>query len=61
MSRRETSIRRTSDTVLGLLRQLNKDFGQTIVMITHNPEAATYGNRVLHMRDGMVVDGPAAH
>jgi ABC-type lipoprotein export system ATPase subunit len=27
------------------------------VMITHNPDAATYGNRVLHMRDGLVVDG----
>jgi putative ABC transport system ATP-binding protein len=52
---------KTSDTVLALLRQLNKDFSQTIVMITHNPEAATYGNRVLHMRDGMVVDGPAVH
>jgi putative ABC transport system ATP-binding protein len=52
---------KTSDAVLALLRQLNKDFGQTIVMITHNPEAATYGNRVLHMRDGMVVDGPAVH
>jgi putative ABC transport system ATP-binding protein len=47
---------KSSDTVLSLLRQLNKEFGQTIVMITHNPEAATYGNRVLHMRDGMVVD-----
>ena len=35
--------------------------GQTIVMITHNPEAATYGNRVLHMRDGMVVNGSVAH
>jgi putative ABC transport system ATP-binding protein len=52
---------KASDTVLALLRQLNKDLGQTIVMITHNPEAATYGNRVLHMRDGMVVDGPAVH
>jgi putative ABC transport system ATP-binding protein len=47
---------KSSDTVLALLRQLNKDLGQTIVMITHNPEAATYGNRVLHMRDGQVVD-----
>jgi putative ABC transport system ATP-binding protein len=47
---------KSSDTVLGLLRQLNKELGQTIVMITHNPEAATYGNRVLHMRDGQVVD-----
>lgn len=51
----------SSENVLGLLRQLNKDLGQTIVMITHNPEAATYGNRVLHMRDGMIVDGPTAH
>jgi putative ABC transport system ATP-binding protein len=48
---------KSSDAVLSLLRQLNRDMGQTIVMITHNPDAATYGNRVLHMRDGMVVDG----
>ena len=52
---------KSSDAVLGLLRQLNKEMGQTIVMITHNPEAATYGNRVLHMRDGMVVNGSASH
>lgn len=52
---------KSSDSVLSLLRALNKDLGQTIVMITHNPEAATYGNRVLHMRDGMVVNGAAAH
>ena len=47
---------KSSEAVLSLLRQLNRDLGQTIVMITHNPDAATYGNRVLHMRDGMVVD-----
>ena len=52
---------KSSDAVLSLLRQLNKDLGQTIVMITHNPDAATYGNRVLHMRDGMVVNGSALH
>jgi putative ABC transport system ATP-binding protein len=52
---------KSSETVLVLLRQLNKDLGQTIVMITHNPEAATYGDRVLHMRDGLVVNGSAAH
>ena len=52
---------KSSENVLSLLRQLNKDLGQTIVMITHNPDAATYGNRVLHMRDGMVVNGSAAH
>jgi putative ABC transport system ATP-binding protein len=52
---------KSSESVLALLRQLNKDLGQTIVMITHNPEAATYGDRVLHMRDGLVVNGSAAH
>jgi putative ABC transport system ATP-binding protein len=52
---------KSSDAVLGLLRQLNKDLGQTIVMITHNPDAAAYGHRVLHMRDGQVVDGSTVH
>src|SRR5579863_1224596 len=52
---------KNSEVVLGLLRQLNRDLGQTIVMITHNPEAAAYGNRVLHMRDGLVVDGASAN
>ena len=52
---------KSSDTVLALLRKLNKELGQTIVMITHNPEAATYGDRVLHMRDGAVVNGSDAH
>ena len=52
---------KNSENVLGLLRQLNRELGQTIVMITHNPEAAAYGTRVLHMRDGLVVDGAAAN
>jgi putative ABC transport system ATP-binding protein len=52
---------KSSDAVLSLLRQLNKELGQTIVMITHNPDAAAYGNRVLHMRDGMVVNASTVH
>ncbi len=48
---------KNSETVLAMLRQLNKELGQTIVMITHNPEAAAYGDRVVHMRDGVIVDG----
>jgi putative ABC transport system ATP-binding protein len=48
---------KSSEAVLAMLCHLNKEMGQTIVMITHNPEAAAYGNRVLHMRDGLVVDG----
>lgn len=52
---------KSSEGVLCLLRQLNQDLGQTIVMITHNPEAAAYGHRVLHMRDGLIVNGSAPH
>jgi putative ABC transport system ATP-binding protein len=48
---------KNSDIVLEMLRRLNKDLGQTIVMITHNPEATTYFDRVVHMRDGVMVDG----
>src|SRR6202795_107306 len=49
-----------SETVLGMLSQLNKELGQTVVMITHNPEAAMYANRVVHMRDGVIVSDMAA-
>lgn len=52
---------KSSENVLSLLSQLNKELGQTIVMITHNPEAAAYGHRILHMRDGEVVNGVSTH
>ena len=41
-----------STAVLDLLRSLNKKIGQTILMITHNPEAAAFADRIVHMRDG---------
>ena len=46
---------KNSDIVLGLLRQTNKELGQTVLMITHNPEAAAFADRQIHMRDGEVV------
>jgi len=45
-----------SEAVLGLLRDLNTRLGQTILMITHNPEAAAYGHRIVKMRDGRVLE-----
>jgi putative ABC transport system ATP-binding protein len=45
-----------SEAVLGLLRDLNTRLGQTILMITHNPEAAAYAHRTVKMRDGRVVE-----
>jgi putative ABC transport system ATP-binding protein len=46
-----------SKAVLEILRDLNERLGQTILMITHNPEAAAYGHRTVHMRDGRIVEG----
>ncbi len=44
-----------SAIVLNMLRQTNQTLGQTVLMITHNPEAAAVGDRILHMRDGCMV------
>ena len=45
-----------SEIVLDMFRELNDKFGQTIIMITHNPEAAENCNRIIRMRDGLVVE-----
>ena len=45
-----------SNAVLDLLRDLNKRVGQTILMITHNPEAAAFADRIVFMRDGKIVE-----
>jgi len=45
-----------SKAVLEVLRDLNQRLGQTVLMITHNPEAAAYGHSTVHMRDGRIVD-----
>jgi putative ABC transport system ATP-binding protein len=46
---------KNSEIVLKMLRDANKQFGQTVLMITHNPEAAEIGDRIIHMRDGSIV------
>ncbi|SPF39169.1 Uncharacterized ABC transporter ATP-binding protein TM_0352 [Candidatus Sulfopaludibacter sp. SbA4] len=45
-----------SKAVLEILRDLNERLGQTILMITHNPEAAAYGHHTVHMRDGRIIE-----
>ena len=44
-----------SEIVLDMLRHSNRELGQTVLMITHNPQAASYGDRMIHMRDGRIV------
>jgi putative ABC transport system ATP-binding protein len=46
---------KNSDAVLRMLRHSQQELGQTVLMITHNPEAASYGDRIIHMRDGEIV------
>jgi len=34
--------------------KVNRDFGKTIVMVTHDPEVAHFGDRIIHIRDGKI-------
>ncbi len=46
---------KNSDAVLAMLQRSNQELGQTTLMITHNPEAASIASRILYMRDGLIV------
>ena len=46
--------------VLTLLQKLNKDFGKTIVMVTHDPHSAAAASRLIHLDKGQFVEQPAA-
>ncbi len=48
-----------SAIVLNMFQELNYRFNQTIVMITHNPEAAAMCRRIVQMRDGHIVEAAA--
>ncbi len=48
--------RTTADEILGILQLLNKDLGKTIVMVTHDPAAARYASRTLHLDKGQFVE-----
>jgi putative ABC transport system ATP-binding protein len=48
--------RRTADEILRLLESLNRDHGKTIVMVTHDPKAAEYARRTVHLDKGTLVD-----
>lgn len=45
---------KNSDAVLEMLRRSSRELNQTVLMITHNPEAAQIADRILHMRDGEI-------
>jgi putative ABC transport system ATP-binding protein len=47
---------RSGAELLGFMRRAVKEFGQTIVMVTHDPTAASYADRILFLADGVIVD-----
>jgi len=50
---------KASAEVLGLLRQAVDEFGQTVIMVTHDPEAAAHADRLITLRDGQIVHDAA--
>jgi len=47
--------RKSADEILGLLELLNREFKKTIVMVTHDPQAARHASRILHLDKGRLV------
>ncbi len=46
----------TSNEIVQMMSNINKDTGMTFVLVTHDPEVAEYCERVIHVRDGIVED-----
>ena len=51
--------RQSAEEVLGLLQLLNREHGKTIIMVTHDPKAAEYATRTVHLDKGELADAPA--
>jgi putative ABC transport system ATP-binding protein len=51
--------RHTAEEILGLLRTLNRQYGKTIIMVTHDPKAASYAPRQLYVDKGQLMDESA--
>jgi putative ABC transport system ATP-binding protein len=52
--------RTTADEILELLRALNAEHRKTVVMVTHDPRAAGFAKRTLHLDKGTLINGGAA-
>ncbi|HUL39910.1 MAG TPA: ABC transporter ATP-binding protein [Methanomassiliicoccales archaeon] len=48
--------KKTADEVVALMRKLNKEHGETFVLVTHDPEVGAVCDRIVHMRDGLIVE-----
>jgi putative ABC transport system ATP-binding protein len=47
---------KSSDEIAGLLRQVSKELGRAVIMVTHDPRIAAYADRIIFLKDGKVVE-----
>ena len=47
---------RSGDEIASLLRQVTREYGRTVIMVTHDPRVAAYADRIVFLRDGRIVD-----
>lgn len=47
---------KSSDEIAGLLRQVSKEFGRAVIMVTHDPRIAAYADRIIFLKDGKVAE-----
>jgi putative ABC transport system ATP-binding protein len=52
--------RHSAEEVLTLLQRLNRDYGKTMIMVTHDPKAAEFARRILHLDKGVLVEQPSS-
>jgi len=50
--------RESAEQVLGLLQQLNREQGKTVIMVTHDPKAAEFASRIVHLDKGALAAEP---
>jgi putative ABC transport system ATP-binding protein len=52
---------KTGEIVLGTFQKLNKEFGRTIILITHESDVAEHAERIIHIKDGVIISDSKKH
>ena len=52
---------KTGEIVLGTFQKLNEEHGRTIILITHEPDVAEHAERIIHIKDGMILSDSKKH